>query len=75
MRYEGRGADAQQDVTFVEAEQDIDDEIDAAYRGKYSRSDFLSASRDLQDHAALDRLLASQGGHARVRQRHDTRVG
>lgn len=38
-RHEGRiraGA-VQQDVTFVDADRDIDDEIDAAYRAKYRR--------------------------------------
>ena len=38
-RHEGRiraGA-VQQDVTFVDAARDIDDEIDAAYRAKYRR--------------------------------------
>jgi hypothetical protein len=38
-RHEGRiRADgAQQDVTFVDADHDIDDEVDAAYRAKYRR--------------------------------------
>jgi hypothetical protein len=27
----------QQDVTFVDADHDIDDEVDAAYRAKYRR--------------------------------------
>jgi hypothetical protein len=38
-RHEGRirGGGAQQDVTFVEAGHDIDDEVDAAYRAKYRR--------------------------------------
>ncbi len=38
-RHEGRiraGA-VQQDVTFVDAARDLDDEIDAAYRAKYRR--------------------------------------
>jgi hypothetical protein len=38
-RHEGRigAAGAQQDVTFVDADHDIDDEVDAAYRAKYRR--------------------------------------
>lgn len=38
-RHEGRirAGGAQQDVTFVDAEHDIDDEVDAAYRAKYRR--------------------------------------
>lgn len=38
-RHEGRirAGGVQQDVTFVDANHDIDDEIDAAYRAKYRR--------------------------------------
>jgi hypothetical protein len=38
-RHEGRirAGSVQQDVTFVDAGHDIDDEIDAAYRAKYRR--------------------------------------
>jgi hypothetical protein len=38
-RHEGRirAGGAQQDITFVEADHNIDDEIDAAYRDKYRR--------------------------------------
>jgi hypothetical protein len=38
-RHEGRirAGGAQQDVTFVAADHDIDDEVDAAYRAKYRR--------------------------------------
>ena len=38
-RHEGRirARGVQQDVTFVDAGHDIDDEIDAAYRAKYRR--------------------------------------
>jgi len=38
-RREGRirAGGVQQDVTFVDAEHDIDDEVDAAYRAKYRR--------------------------------------
>jgi len=38
-RHEGRvrAGGAQQDVTFVDADHEIDDEIDAAYRAKYGR--------------------------------------
>jgi hypothetical protein len=38
-RHEGRirARGVQQDVTFVDADHDIDDEIDAAYRAKYHR--------------------------------------
>ena len=38
-RHEGRirAGVVQQDVTFVEADHDIDDEVDAAYRAKYRR--------------------------------------
>jgi hypothetical protein len=38
-RHEGRirARGVQQDVAFVEADHDIDDEIDAAYRAKYHR--------------------------------------
>jgi hypothetical protein len=38
-RHEGRvrAGSFQQDVTFVDADDDIDDEIDAAYRAKYRR--------------------------------------
>jgi hypothetical protein len=38
-RHEGRirAGGVQQDVTFVDVEHDIDDEVDAAYRAKYSR--------------------------------------
>ena len=38
-RHEGRvrAGSVQQDVTFVDADHDIDDEIDAAYRAKYRR--------------------------------------
>ena len=32
-----RAGGIQQDVTFVEADHDIDDEVDAAYRAKYRR--------------------------------------
>jgi hypothetical protein len=36
-RHEGRirGGGVQQDVTFVDADNDINDEVDAAYRAKY----------------------------------------
>ena len=38
-RQEGRirAGGVQQDVTFVDADHDIDDEVDAAYRAKYRR--------------------------------------
>src|SRR5712664_4611883 len=38
-RHEGRirAGGVQQDVAFVDAAHDIDDEVDAAYRGKYPR--------------------------------------
>ena len=38
-RHEGRirAGGVQQDVTFVDAAHDIDDEVDAAYRAKYRR--------------------------------------
>jgi len=38
-RNEGRiqGAGVQQDVTFVDADHNIDDEVDTAYRAKYRR--------------------------------------
>jgi hypothetical protein len=38
-RHEGRikAAGVEKDVTFVEAEHDADDEVDAAYRAKYRR--------------------------------------
>jgi hypothetical protein len=38
-RHEGRirPRDVHQDVTFVDADHDIDDEVDAAYRAKYQR--------------------------------------
>lgn len=38
-RHEGRirAGGVQQDVTFVDASHDIDDEVDAAYRAKYRR--------------------------------------
>ena len=38
-RHEGRirAGGVQQDITFVEADHNIDDEIDAAYRAKYQR--------------------------------------
>ncbi len=38
-RHEGRirVGSVQQDVTFVDADHDIDDEMDAAYRAKYRR--------------------------------------
>ncbi len=38
-RHEGRirAGGVQQDVTFVDADHDIDDEVDAAYRAKYRR--------------------------------------
>ena len=38
-RHEGRirASGVQQDVTFVEADHDVDDEVDAAYRAKYRR--------------------------------------
>ncbi len=38
-RHEGRirAGGVQQDVTFVDADNDIDDEVDAAYRAKYRR--------------------------------------
>lgn len=38
-RYEGRlrGGGVHQDVTFVDASHDIDDEVDDAYRAKYRR--------------------------------------
>jgi hypothetical protein len=38
-RHEGRirAGGIQQDVAFVEADHDIDDEVDAAYRAKYRR--------------------------------------
>ncbi len=32
-----RAGGVQQDVTFVDGDHDLDDEIDAAYRGKYRR--------------------------------------
>jgi hypothetical protein len=32
-----RAGGVQQDVTFVDADHDIDDEVDAAYRAKYHR--------------------------------------
>ena len=38
-RHEGRilGGGVQQDVTFVDADKDIEGEVDAAYRAKYRR--------------------------------------
>ncbi len=38
-RHEGRirAGGVQQDVTFVDGDHDIDDEVDAAYRAKYRR--------------------------------------
>jgi hypothetical protein len=38
-RHEGRirAGGAQQDITFVEADSDINDEVDAAYQAKYRR--------------------------------------
>jgi hypothetical protein len=38
-RHEGRirAGGVQQDVTFIDADHDIDDEVDAAYRAKYRR--------------------------------------
>jgi hypothetical protein len=38
-RHEGgiRAGGVQQEVTFVDADHDIDDEVDAAYRAKYRR--------------------------------------
>jgi hypothetical protein len=38
-RHEGRirAGGVQQDVTFVDADHDIDDEVDAGYRAKYRR--------------------------------------
>ena len=38
-KHEGRvqAGGVQQDVTFVNADHDIDDEVDAAYRAKYGR--------------------------------------
>jgi hypothetical protein len=38
-RHEGRirAGQAQQEVTFVDAGNDVDDEVDAAYRAKYRR--------------------------------------
>jgi hypothetical protein len=38
-RHEGRilAGGVQQDVTFVDVDKDIDDEVDAAYRAKYRR--------------------------------------
>jgi hypothetical protein len=38
-RHEGRirAGGVQQDVTFVDADHDIDDEVDGAYRAKYRR--------------------------------------
>jgi hypothetical protein len=38
-RHEGRirGGGVQRDVTFVDADHDIDDQVDAAYRAKYRR--------------------------------------
>jgi hypothetical protein len=38
-RHEGRilAGSVQQDVTFVDADHNIDDEVDAAYRAKYHR--------------------------------------
>jgi hypothetical protein len=39
MRHEGRigAGGVEKDVTFVDADHDIDDELDAAYRAKYRR--------------------------------------
>jgi hypothetical protein len=39
VRYEGhiQAGGVEQDVTFVDADHDIDDQIDAAYRTKYRR--------------------------------------
>jgi hypothetical protein len=38
-KHEGRirGGGVQQDITFVDADRDVDDEVDAAYRAKYRR--------------------------------------
>ncbi|HET6310457.1 MAG TPA: DUF2255 family protein [Candidatus Nitrosotalea sp.] len=38
-RHEGRirAGDAQQDIKFVDADHEIDDEVDAVYRAKYRR--------------------------------------
>jgi len=38
-RHEGRirGGGAEQDITFVDADHDIDNQVDAAYRAKYRR--------------------------------------
>ena len=40
VRHEGhiRAGGVEKDVTFVDADHDIDDELDAAYRTKYRRS-------------------------------------
>jgi len=39
VRHEGRiwAGGVEKDVTFVDADHDIDDQIDAAYRAKYRR--------------------------------------
>jgi len=39
VRHEGRirAGGVQQDVTFVDADRNLDDEVDAAYRAKYRR--------------------------------------
>ena len=60
-RHEGwiRAGGVQQDVTFVDADHDIDDEIDAAYRAKYRRyaGSILSSVLTPEARAATVKLL------------------
>jgi hypothetical protein len=59
-----RAAGVQQDVTFVDAGHDIDDEVDAAYRAKYRRyaGNILNSVLTPEARAATIRLVPRSTG-------------
>jgi hypothetical protein len=65
-RREGRirGGGVQRDVTFVDADHDIDDEIDAAYRAKYGRyaGSILNSVLTAEARAATIKLVPRSAG-------------
>ena len=66
VRHEGRvrAAGVQQDVTFVDADHGIDDEVDAAYRAKYRRyaGNILNSVLTPQARASTIKLVPRSAG-------------
>ena len=66
-RHEGRirAGGVQQDVTFVDAEEDINPEVDAAYRAKYRRyaGSILNSVLTPEARAATIKLVPRSANH------------